>query len=124
MLAELLNVPLDQSIDEYSSGTKKKIAFLAILKLNRDIYFLDEPFKGLDQNSILVLKNIFLELKKKGCTLFLVAHEVGLLQELSDDFLIIDQETGTQKTDINGLNAYLKKIDLFIQNKVRTALGD
>jgi ABC-2 type transport system ATP-binding protein len=45
---ELFKLPLDQVIDEYSTGMKKKLALLGVIKQNKPIIILDEPFNGLD----------------------------------------------------------------------------
>ena len=43
----LFSLPLDQIIDRYSTGMKKKLALLAILKQDKSLMILDEPFNGL-----------------------------------------------------------------------------
>ena len=45
---ELLEVPLDELISTYSTGMRKKLALLGILKLDRPVLLLDEPMNGLD----------------------------------------------------------------------------
>ena len=44
----LFDLPLNHYVTSYSTGMKKKLAFLGILSLNRPILILDEPFNGLD----------------------------------------------------------------------------
>ncbi|HMT29334.1 MAG TPA: ATP-binding cassette domain-containing protein, partial [Bacteroidia bacterium] len=44
----LFNIPLDHLIDGYSTGMKKKLAIVGILKADKPILLFDEPFNGLD----------------------------------------------------------------------------
>lgn len=83
-LNDLFQLPLNTYIDKYSTGMKKKIAFLAILLLQRSIYILDEPFNGLDLDSVLLFKNIILELKNKNATVFVSSHIINSLTGICD----------------------------------------
>jgi ABC-2 type transport system ATP-binding protein len=44
----LFSLPLDIIVDDYSTGMKKKLALMGILKQDKPIMILDEPFNGLD----------------------------------------------------------------------------
>ena len=63
-LNTIFQLPLNQLVDSYSTGMKKKLALLAILKHERPIYIFDEPFNGLDLESNHVLELIIKNLKK------------------------------------------------------------
>jgi ABC-2 type transport system ATP-binding protein len=45
---QLFLLPLATIVDDYSTGMKKKLALMAILKQDKPIMILDEPFNGLD----------------------------------------------------------------------------
>ena len=45
---QLFLLPLDTIVDDYSTGMKKKLALMGILKQAKPIMILDEPFNGLD----------------------------------------------------------------------------
>lgn len=53
---ELFNLPLDTVIDEYSTGMKKKLALLGVLKQDKSIIILDEPFNGLDIETCRIIR--------------------------------------------------------------------
>jgi ABC-2 type transport system ATP-binding protein len=59
----LFKLPLDQIIDSYSSGMKRKLALMATLKQDKPIVILDEPFNGLDMETSKVLSFRLLLLK-------------------------------------------------------------
>jgi ABC-2 type transport system ATP-binding protein len=71
---KLLLLPLDDLVANYSTGMKKKLALLAILKQDKPIYILDEPFNGLDLESNRTLELIIQALQDKGKTIFLASH--------------------------------------------------
>jgi ABC-2 type transport system ATP-binding protein len=83
-LINLLKFPVDNFIENYSTGEQKKLALLAILKQNRPIVILDEPFNGLDLESAKILETIVLRLKKKGKTVFISSHILNPLFNLCD----------------------------------------
>ena len=82
-IKELFELPLNSYIDKYSTGMKKKIAFLAVLNLQRSIYILDEPFNGLDIHAVLLFKKIILKLKETS-TIIVSSHILDSLKNISD----------------------------------------
>lgn len=83
-LAAKFEVPLEEYIDNYSTGMKRKIAVLGAMIGDTDIYIFDEPFNGVDIKSNLVLKQKIVELKSKGKTVLLSSHIISSLTELCD----------------------------------------
>jgi ABC-2 type transport system ATP-binding protein len=80
----LLNLPLDEMIDGYSTGMKKKLALLSILKLDRPIIVLDEPFNGLDLETNHLVEKLISVLKQKGKTILITSHILGILHTVCD----------------------------------------
>jgi ABC-2 type transport system ATP-binding protein len=80
----LLKIPLDNFIATYSTGEQKKLALMGILKQNRPIIILDEPFNGLDLESAKILETIILRLKEKNKTIFISSHILSPLFNLCD----------------------------------------
>ncbi|KAA9332784.1 ATP-binding cassette domain-containing protein [Adhaeribacter soli] len=71
---KLLLLPLDDLVENYSTGMKKKLALLAVLKQDKPIYIFDEPFNGLDLESNRTLELIIQTLQEKGKTILLSSH--------------------------------------------------
>ncbi|MDR3680891.1 MAG: ATP-binding cassette domain-containing protein [Flavipsychrobacter sp.] len=84
-LPAMFELPLDEYIDHYSTGMKRKIAFTGAMVGDAAIYILDEPFNGVDIKSNLVLKRKILELKEHQKTIFISSHIVSSLTELCDE---------------------------------------
>lgn len=81
---ELFLLPLEQRIEEYSTGMKKKLALLGILKQNKPIMILDEPFNGLDIESCRIIRLILLRLREQGKTIIITSHIIETLTNLCD----------------------------------------
>jgi ABC-2 type transport system ATP-binding protein len=81
---ELFQLPLNQLIDEYSTGMKKKLAFIAILCLDKPIMLFDEPFNGLDMETNQQIKLIIRQLKEKGKTILITSHIMESLTTICD----------------------------------------
>ena len=61
-------------VSDISEGNKKKISLMRLLLTKKKIWLLDEPMSYLDDESINMLINIFIEHQKKGGLIFLTTH--------------------------------------------------
>jgi ABC-2 type transport system ATP-binding protein len=75
-------------IDSYSTGMKKKLALLGILALDKEVIILDEPFNGLDVESVSVLQIILQKLVKKNKTIIITSHIIESLTSICDSILL------------------------------------
>jgi ABC-2 type transport system ATP-binding protein len=80
----MFRLPLDQLIDGYSSGMKRKLALAGVLRQNKPIVILDEPFNGLDLESSRLLSMIIGRLKERGTTVIITSHILGSLTGICD----------------------------------------
>ena len=83
-LQQFFNLPLDDLIENYSTGMKKKLALLAVLKQDKSIFILDEPFNGLDLESNKILEIIIISFKQKQKTVFVSSHIIEPLLTTCD----------------------------------------
>ncbi|WP_281616375.1 ATP-binding cassette domain-containing protein [Flammeovirga sp. SubArs3] len=81
---ELFQLPLNELIDGYSTGMKKKLAISGILHQDKPIIILDEPFNGLDLESSRIIRMILLKLKEQGKTIIITSHILESLTSLCD----------------------------------------
>ena len=105
-LQEFFKLPLDDLIETYSTGMKKKLALLGVLKQEKSIFIFDEPFNGLDLETNKILELIITTLKEKGKTVFLSSHIIDPLLTVCDQihFLQSGQFTKTyNKTEYHTL---------------------
>ena len=71
---KLFSIPLDDITENYSTGMKKKLALLGVLKPDKPVTILDEPFNGLDLESAHILTLILQQLREKGKTVLVTSH--------------------------------------------------
>lgn len=79
-----LDKEADQLVAGFSKGMKKKLDIARALLPDPDILFLDEPLEGLDPASARKFKDLFLEMRESGKTIFLTTHNMYVADELCD----------------------------------------
>ena len=89
---DLFDLPVDEMVEGYSTGMKKKLALLAVLKLDRPVIILDEPFNGLDLESNYLVEKIILMLREKGKTILITSHILGILHQVCDEIHWLNQK--------------------------------
>ncbi len=72
----------DDFAGEYSHGMRQKIVMASALLHDPDIIIIDEPMVGLDPQSQRLVKDVFLELVKRGKTVFMSTHTLSVAAEL------------------------------------------
>lgn len=80
----LFSLPLNDMVDDYSTGMKKKIAFLSVLSFNTPIVIFDEPFNGIDMETVQLIKVIIKKLKTTGRTVIVTSHILESLFNVCD----------------------------------------
>lgn len=78
----LFNLPLNSLVTDYSVGMKKRLAIFGLIKQNKSVLMLDEPFNGLDIESVAMLRELLVILAKQGKTILLTSHLLPLMGEL------------------------------------------
>jgi len=73
----------DRHISELSGGQQQRVFIARALAQEADIYFMDEPFAGVDMASEKAIVDILYEMQKDGKTIFVVHHD---LQSAMDYF--------------------------------------
>lgn len=87
---QLFHIPLDDITENYSTGMRKKLALLAVLKPDKPILILDEPFNGLDLESAHILTLILQQLREGGKTVLVTSHVFETLTSSCDQIHHID----------------------------------
>ena len=72
-------------VNEYSLGMKQRLSIAQAIFENPDLLLLDEPTNALDEDSIQTVRNIFLEMNKKGVTIIIASHNKEDLKVLADE---------------------------------------
>lgn len=79
-----LDKEADQLVSGFSKGMKKKLDLARAFLPDPEILFLDEPLEGLDPESARKIKDLLLEMRENGKTIFLTTHNMYVADELCD----------------------------------------
>ena len=74
----------DTRVSRFSKGMQMRLTFARALLHRPELIFLDEPTAGLDPVNARKLKDIVLELKSEGRTIFLTTHDMTVADQLCD----------------------------------------
>lgn len=77
-------------VEDLSKGNQQKVQFIATILHDPDFIILDEPFSGLDPVNTNLLKDIILEMKKKGKVIIFSTHLMDFAEKLCDHIAMID----------------------------------
>lgn len=74
----------DQRVESFSKGMKMRLNFIRALLHDPELLFFDEPTSGLDPVNAKIIKDIILEQKSAGKTVFLTTHNMTVAEQLCD----------------------------------------
>jgi fluoroquinolone transport system ATP-binding protein len=74
----------DTRVGKYSKGMQMRLTFARSLINDPELLFLDEPTSGMDPVNARKVKNVILDLKARGRTIFLTTHDMSTADELCD----------------------------------------
>lgn len=89
LAAEGLGRAANRRVRGFSHGMAQRVAIAVGLVHDPEIVLLDEPFTGLDQRASDRLRERLAELHRRGCTLLLVTHDVGVAAQLADAAIVL-----------------------------------
>ncbi|MGI6357992.1 MAG: ABC transporter ATP-binding protein [Bacillota bacterium] len=75
---------------QYSKGMRQRLTLARALLNRPEILFLDEPTAGLDPTTAASMRDLILEQKARGATIFLTTHNMMLADTLCDRVAFIE----------------------------------
>lgn len=87
---------MNKKYSEYSLGMKQKLGIAQVLMENPKVLILDEPFNGVENTTVIKLREILLEEKKKGKIIILASHIKEDIDTLADVVYEVDAGTITE----------------------------
>lgn len=82
----------NSQIGELSGGQQQRVFLARSLAQRAELFFLDEPFVGIDVSSEEVIINILKSLRDQGKTVFVVHHDLTKVEHYFDDLILINKE--------------------------------
>lgn len=82
----------DRQISELSGGQQQRVFLARALVQDADIYFLDEPYQGVDAKTEKVIADTLKALKSAGKTIIVVHHDLKTVPLYIDSVALINKE--------------------------------
>ena len=82
----------DRQISELSGGQQQRVFLARALVQEADIYFMDEPFKGVDAKTEKAIVTLLKNLKNQGKTLVVVHHDLQTVEEYFDYVVLLNTQ--------------------------------
>lgn len=114
MLTDLFGMKsfVDNTISTYSHGMKKKIQFIAAFMVQADVMVLDEPYRGLDVEAVLILEKLMKNFVASGGSLLIASHDLHLAEVLCNRMIIISKGKMLDMASIQELKEKYKTDDI------------
>lgn len=83
---------VNRQISQLSGGQQQRIFLARALVQDADIYFMDEPFKGVDAKTEGTIIKLLKDLKDRGKTLVVVHHDLQTVEEYFDWVVLLNKQ--------------------------------
>jgi ABC-type multidrug transport system ATPase subunit len=84
-----LDPKLERRIGQYSQGMRQRLSLARAIFHEPRLLLLDEPFSNVDPDSALQIAKLLADMRSAGTTILLVTHQIGLLTNLADEYLML-----------------------------------
>lgn len=81
---------VDRSLEGLSHGTRQRVAIVAALLHDPEVFIIDEPMVGLDPQHARVVKDVLKERSMAGMTVLVSTHQLSIAEEMADRIGIIN----------------------------------
>ncbi|MGG4144621.1 metal ABC transporter ATP-binding protein [Paenibacillus algorifonticola] len=102
-----------RQISQLSGGQQQRVFLARALVQDAKLYFMDEPFAGVDAATEKAIITLLQELKRQGKTVIVVHHDLATVEEYFDSVLLLNVE----------LQAYGKTEQVFTQQMLQQTYG-
>lgn len=103
----------DRQISQLSGGQQQRVFLARALAQDAKLYFMDEPFAGVDAATEKAIITLLQELKRQGKTVVVVHHDLATVQDYFDSVLLLNVE----------LQAYGPTDQVFTQDQLQRTYG-
>lgn len=80
----------ERRVKGFSKGMKQRLGLASALIDDPELLVADEPQSGLDPEGVTMIKNVLLDLKKEGKTVFYSTHQLLVAGQICDRIAILD----------------------------------
>jgi ABC-2 type transport system ATP-binding protein len=80
-----------RKVNELSKGMQQKAQFIATVLHEPEVLIMDEPMSGLDPVGMDVMREVMLDLVRRGATIVLSSHQMDTVERLCDRVALINR---------------------------------
>jgi ABC-2 type transport system ATP-binding protein len=113
-----------QRLGTYSKGMLQRIGLAQALINEPKLVVLDEPTAGVDPAGSRDIRNLIVDLKKRGVTVLLSSHLLGQVQEVCDRVGILAKGTLVREGRLAELLAIENRSELVLENASESLLAE
>lgn len=118
MLARKLSFvnDLDNVIDDYSTGMKKKLQIILAVLIKPKLLISDETLNGMDIESVFITKEMLSNLSNENTIIIMCSHDLSLLEDICNKFIII-------KDGVIAKSNYMQNIPISLTDTFKDVLS-
>lgn len=106
----------DRRLSGYSKGMLQRIGLAQALVQEPKLLVLDEPTAGVDPAGAWEIRDLILDLKRRGITVLLSSHLLGQVQEICDRVGILAKGVLVREGAVDDLLAIENQTDIVLEN--------
>jgi manganese/zinc/iron transport system ATP- binding protein len=85
-----------RQISQLSGGQQQRVFLARALAQDAKVYFMDEPFSGVDAATEKAIMDVLRDLRKQGKTTFVVHHDLQTVREYFDHIVMLNMRIVAQ----------------------------
>ena len=114
----------DKLLGKYSKGMLQRIGLAQAIINQPRIVFLDEPMSGLDPIGRKMVKDLILELRDLGTTVFFNTHILSDVESICDEFAIIHFGSIVANRRVKGIESSLEDFFMKVVSESPEGIGN
>lgn len=111
-----------KKVKYFSLGMKQRLGIAIALSSNPDFLILDEPINGLDPEGIIEIRELILNLNKKGITILISSHYLDELSKVATYYGFLDNGRIISEISADELNQKMRKKIIIKVNNLKEAV--
>lgn len=111
-----------KKVKYFSLGMKQRLGIAIALSSNPDFLILDEPINGLDPEGIIEIRELILNLNKKGITILISSHYLDELSKVATYYGFLDNGRIISEISADELNQKMRKKIIVKVNNLKEAV--
>ncbi len=111
-----------KKVKYFSLGMKQRLGIAIALSSNPDFLILDEPINGLDPEGIIEIRELILNLNKKGITILISSHYLDELSKIATYYGFLDNGRIISEISADELNQKMRKKIIVKVNNLKEAV--